>query len=54
MTVRQAADDLELSPRRGDLAAQSAADGVDKIRGQVREVSEGLVLDLAVLAVAAS
>jgi hypothetical protein len=55
MESRASLDDLE-GPvgRNKGLSLQSAPDDVDNLLGQMRQVANGLVLDLAVLAVAAS
>ncbi len=54
MAVRGRADDLErLAQRHEGLALQRAANDLDQRLGQMRQVAQRLVLDLAVLAVAA-
>jgi len=55
VAVRPGGDDLEaLAGRHERLAAQRPADDVDQAVGQMREVAQRLVLDLAVLAKAAA
>jgi hypothetical protein len=55
MPVRARAHDLEgLGDGHEGLALEGAADDVDEGFGQVGEVAQGLVLDLAVFAVAAT
>lgn len=54
MAVRTRARDLEgLTPRHEGLPLQCAANHVDQRLGQMGEIAQGLVLDLAVLAIAA-
>jgi len=55
VAVRPGGDDLEaLAGRHERLAAQGPAHDVDQAVGQMREVAQRLVLDLAVLAKAAA
>ena len=52
MSVGQGAHDLKATRRSWrQLTAQVLADGVDELRGEVGDVADGLVLDLAALAV---
>jgi hypothetical protein len=54
MAVRVGVDDLEgLAQRHERLALQRAANDVDQRLVQMRQVAQRLVLDLAVLAIAA-
>jgi len=55
MAVGARARDLERASHRYEsLALQRAPNDLDEFIGQVREVAQGFVLDLAVLAVAAA
>ena len=52
--MRKGPDDFPWSGIGGGLAPQPAPNGLDQIRGQVREVAQGLVFDLAPRAVGAA
>src|SRR5262245_8341504 len=52
--MRKGPDDFPGSGIGRGLAPQPAPNGLDQIRGQVREVAHGLVFDLAPLAVRAA
>ena len=54
MTVREGPDDLPWFGIGRGLATQPAPDGLDQIGGQMGEVAQGLVLDLAPVAVRAA
>ena len=55
MSVGKASEDLKaIASARGDIPAQSTADGIDEVGRKVREVPYRLVLHLAPFAVGAS
>src|SRR5580692_2705810 len=54
MTVRKRSHDLPRPGLRQRLATQSTSNSLDQVRRQVREITEGLMLDLTVLAIGAA